>query len=371
MGGTTNVVVVGAGVVGCAVAYELACRGARVQVLDRRDVGQGATQASAGVLAPFIEAHESSTLLELGVRSLERYDEFVARVVEDSGSAVQYLRSGTLEIALDTAALTRLRAWAAKGLTRGLAAEVLDAKATREAEPQLSEAVQGGLLVSMHGFVGASDLVAALRRAAGAHGVSFLPSTSATRISVEGDGLRVEAAGDRIDCETVVLAAGSWSGQVEVSGVAPVPVRPVRGQLLHLGWPSSPLTRVIWAERCYLVPWNDGSVLAGATVEEVGFDERATVEGVQQLIDAVSELTPHAAQAWFKGVRVGLRPWTSDNLPVIGPSGRVPNLVYATGHFRNGILLAPLTASIVCDLILDQKQDPALDHTTPSRFEGL
>ena len=132
MGGTRNIVVVGAGVVGCAVAYELACRGAWVQVLDRRDVGQGATQASAGVLAPFIEAHESSALLELGVRSLERYDEFVARVVEDSGSAVQYLRSGTLEIALDTAALTRLRAWAAKGLTHGLAAEVLDAKATRE-----------------------------------------------------------------------------------------------------------------------------------------------------------------------------------------------------------------------------------------------
>jgi len=345
VGRTTHIVVVGAGVVGCAVAYELACRGARVQVLDRRDVGQGATQASAGVLAPFIEAHESSALLELGVRSLERYDEFVARVVEDSGSAVQYLRSGTLEIALDTAALTRLRAWAAKGLARGLAVEVLDAKATREAEPQLSEAIQGG--------------------------VAFLPSTPATRISVEGDGLRVETSGDRIDCETVVLAAGSWSGQVEVSGVAPVPVRPVRGQLLHLGWPSSPLARVIWAERCYLVPWTDGSVLAGATVEEVGFDERATVEGVQQLIDAVSELTPQVAQAWFKGVRVGLRPWTPDNLPVIGPSGRVPHLVYATGHFRNGILLAPLTASLVCDLILDQKQDPALDHTTPSRFEGL
>ena len=365
---TSHVVVVGAGIVGCAVAYELARRGARVQVIDRRDAGQGATQASAGVLAPYIEAHSHTALLDLGVRSLALYDQFVARVVEDSGSTVQYVRTGTLEVATDESAVSRLDTVGKMCAARGVAAELLDARGAREAEPQLAPRVQGGLLVESHGFVGASDLTAALRRAAAAHGVSFVVSRSVTRIAAEGRGIRIETEGDGFTCEGAVLAAGSWSGRVDVDGATPAPVRPVRGQLLHLGWPAPPLTRVVWAPGCYLVPWGDGSVLVGATVEEVGFDERATVAGVRDLIDATCEIVPQVRQASFKEVRVGLRPGTPDELPVIGPSARVPGLVYASGHYRNGILLAPLTAAIVGDLILDRKQDPALETTSPSRF---
>ena len=365
---TTQVVVVGAGVIGCAVAYELARRGARVRVLDRRDVAHGATQASAGILAPFVEAHEGSALLDLGGRSLDCYDEFVARVVEDSSAAVQYVRNGTLEVAFDRTTLGRLDALGCSLAARGVPAELLDGRAVREAEPQLHEKACGGVLVPSHGFVGAGDLTAALRRGAAAHGVTFETAITAVRISSGRDGLRVETPGDRIECNTVVMAAGSWSGQIEVEGESALPVRPVRGQLLHLAWPASPLTRVVWCERCYLVPWPDGTVLAGATIEEVGFDERATVAGVRQLIEAVSEVTPQARDAWFKEVRVGLRPATPDHLPVIGASTRVPGLVYATGHFRSGVLLAPLTAQLVCDLILDGVRDPVLDQTGPERF---
>ena len=368
MNRTTQVVVIGAGVIGCAVAYELARRGARVRVLDRRDVAQGATQASAGILAPFVEAHEGSVLLELGGRSLERYDEFVARVVEDSSVAVQYARNGTLEVAFDRSALGRLDALGRALAARGVPAECLDGKAVREAEPQLSEKACGGVLVPSHGFVGARDLTAALRRGAAAHGVTFETAVTVVRITSGSAGLRVETPGDPIECDRVVMAAGSWSGQIEVEGEIALPVRPVRGQLLNLAWPASPLTRVVWSERCYLVPWTDGTVLAGATIEDVGFDERATVAGVRQLIDAVSEVTPQARNAWFKEVRVGLRPATPDNLPVIGASTRVPGLVYATGHYRSGMLLAPLTAQLVCDLILDGARDPALDQTGPERF---
>ena len=365
---TLHVVVVGAGVIGCAVAYELARRGARVQVVDRREVGQGATQASAGVLAPYITEHEGSQLIELGARSLELYDEFVARIVEDSGSTVQYARTGTLEVVTDDASLVRLMAIGDRHRANGIEVECLDAQSAREAEPKLADHVRGGLLVHPHGFVGASDLTAALRRASGAHGVSFATATSAVKVSPEGDSLRVETSGDGWSCDGVVLAAGSWSGQVEIVGAQPVPVRPVRGQLLHLGWPGALLNRVVWAERCYLVPWTNGSVLAGATEEEVGFEERATVAGVQQLIDMTCELVPEATKAWFKQVRVGLRPCTPDNLPVIGPSAHVPGLVYATGHFRNGVLLAPLTAALVSDLMLDQRRDPAIEIVSPSRF---
>ena len=365
---TPEVVVVGAGVIGCAVAHELARRGARVHVVDRRDVGQGATQASAGVLAPYTESPEGGSLRDLGARSLALYDEFVARVVEDSGSTIQYVRTGTLEVATDSKSLTRLQALGASCSANGIDVEYLDAAGAREAEPQLAERVCGGLLVPAHGFVGAADLTGALRRAAGAHGVTFSSSTSVARVSGKGDGLRVETAGEVLTCDGVVLAAGSWSGQVEVEGAQPVPVRPVRGQLLHLGWPTSRLARVVWARQCYLVPWTDGSVLAGATVEDVGFDERATVAGVEQLLDVAREIAPKAGEAWFRSVRVGLRPGTPDELPVIGPSTSLPGLVYATGHYRSGILLAPLTASLVASLMLEHSHDPALEITAPSRF---
>lgn len=365
---TSHVVVVGAGVIGCAVAYELARRGGRVHVIDRRDVGQGATQASAGVLAPYISAHAGTNLLDLGARSLDLYDEFVSRVVEDSGSAVQYVRRGTLEVALDVAATVRFKHTARSYQERGISVEYLDARQVHVVEPQLAGEVLGGLSVDDHGFVGATDLTNALRRAAGAYGVKFTESTSVAKVSRKGGALQVETPVDTVHCDTVVMAAGSWSGQVEAEGEEPVPVRPVRGQLLHLGWPKPPPERVIWTDRCYLVPWTDGSVLVGATVEDVGFDERATVAGVQELIEMTCQLVPTARKALFQGVRVGLRPGTPDDLPTIGPSSKVPGLFYATGHFRNGVLLAPLTAAVVADYVLDGKSDNALEATSVSRF---
>lgn len=368
MAKTAQVVVVGAGIIGCAVAYELARRGARVRVVDRRAVGQGATQASAGVLAPFLSAHEGRPLVELGARSLAMFDEFVARVVEDSGAPVQYARGGTLEVALTDAAMSRLQTTAKACATHAVRCDLLGAADVRRVEKQLSDRVAGGLLVHSHGFVGAVELASALQRAAGAYGVTFTSSTAAARVTRRRGGLRVELAGDSITCDRVVLAAGSWSGQVEVDGAPATPVRPVRGQILHLGWPASRLSRVIWSAECYLVPWSDGSVLAGATIEDVGFDERATVNGVQHLLAMTREIVPEAGAAWFRAVRVGLRPGTPDELPVVGPSTSLPGLVYATGHYRNGILLAPLTAEIVARLVLEDDDDPALGVMTPSRF---
>ena len=364
----SDVVVIGAGIVGCAIAYELARRGVRVRVIDRRSVGQGATQASAGVLAPFIEAHDRGVLLNLAARSLDLYDQFVARAVEDSGAAVQYVRSGTLEVASDASGAARLDEIHATCRQHGIRSQRLDGDAVREAEPHLAPSVSAGLLVQSHGFVGASDLTAALRRAATAHGVVFRTSAEATHVRANGNRVRIETSGNAMNCETAIVAAGSWSGRVEVDGATQLPIRPVRGQLLHLGWPTPPLRRVVWAPDCYLVPWSDGSVLVGATIEEVGFDERATVAGVRSLMDATARVAPQVEQASFLGARVGLRPATPDALPVIGRSVSVPGLVYACGHFRNGILLAPLTATLVGDLLVDRKHDPALDVTAPSRF---
>jgi len=148
-------------------------------------------------------------------------------------------------------------------------------------------------------------------------------------------------------------------------------VRPVRGQLLHVGWADASLRRVTWGERCYLVPWDDGTMLVGATVEEAGFDERATVAGVRDLLDAACELVPHAWTATFLAARVGLRPGTRDDLPIVGPSNVMPNLMYATGHYRNGVLLAPLTAAVVADAMLQQRLDPIIDLVGPGRVGKL
>ncbi len=363
-----SVVIVGAGIVGCSVAYELARRGLRVLVLDRREVGQGATKASAGILAPFIEAHDRGLLLELTSRSLGLYDEFVANVVEDSGAVVQYVRTGTLEIATDHGGLARVEAIHKTCLEYGFSSALLDVDSVQQIEPHLSRSVLGGVVVEAHGFVGASDLTAALHRAAITHGVKFETTVAATRITRNGSGISIETTTNRYACDSAVMAAGSWSGCVDVEGAIPIPIRPVRGQLLHLGWSLRALSRVLWAPGCYLVAWKDGSVLVGATVEEVGFDERATVKGVRTLIDKAQRVIPKVAEATFREARVGLRPATPDDLPVIGPSVSVPGLVYACGHFRNGILLAPLTAALVSDLVTKQISDSAFKVTTPARF---
>ena len=215
----SDVVVIGAGVVGCAVAYELARRGASVEIVDDRPAGMGATQASAGVLAPYIEAREAGPMLELTTRSLDLFDKFVARVSSVSGAAINYKRTGTLDIAANGDALQRLRLVAELLAKRGVAAELLDGRGARDMEPQLAEDVAGGLLIPSHGFVGASELTKALVTAARRHGAQLIERGRVRRISRDGDDLKVETDRGSLTGNGVVVAAGSWAGQIEIEGV--------------------------------------------------------------------------------------------------------------------------------------------------------
>ena len=363
-----DTVVVGAGVIGCAVAYELARRGADVLVLDPRGIGQGATQASAGMLIPYHEAQEGGPLRDLAVRSLGLYDQFVADVQLDSAQRIPYVREGSLEVATADESTERLQA-AARDLTASnVECAWLDAGAAHAAEPLLARDVTAGLLIPEHGYLGARDFTSALAKAAAIRGATIGSPDEVRRVAAKGNKLYVTTAGSTIVARHVVLAAGCWSGGVAMDGVPPVPVRPVRGQLVHLAWSGPSLRRIVWGTRCYVVPLPDSSVLVGATVEEAGFDARVTVAGVRDLLDAVCELIPQAWQAGFLGARVGLRPGTPDALPIVGSSSRLPGLVYATGHYRNGVLLAPLTAKLVADLIADGRGDPALEALSPDRF---
>jgi glycine oxidase len=361
-----NIAIVGAGIVGHAVAYELASRGARVRLLDPRADGGGATQASAGILAPHIEGH-LPPLLRLGVCSLEHFDSFIARLRADAGRAVEYRRTGTLQVARD-----EVEARVLEETARSLAAAHVDHRLlgggeARELEPQLATTATAALLVPQHGYVGVRTLMSALAEATMRRGGTRL--TVAARAIERRDGrIRIETSEGTVDADAVVLAAGSWSGEVAITPVPPVPVRPIRGQLLHLRLDAAPFSRVVWGSGSYLVPWEDGSLLVGATVEDAGFDERATVEGVLQLLAGAAELAPVVRRARFDEVRVGLRPATADELPVIGASSTMRGVYYATGHYRNGVLLAPLTAVMLADLLLGGRERSEMALVRPDRF---
>jgi len=250
----SDIIVIGAGIVGCAVAHELASRGASVEIVDERPVGMGATQASAGVLAPYIEARDGSPLLELTVRSLGLFDDFMERVAAESGIAVSYRRTGTLDVAVNDVELHALRATAEVLARRDVPALLLDAQAARAEEPELLEGVIGGLLIESHGFVGAGELTRALAAAARRRGAQLIERSKVRRITRQNGDVVVDTNRGTLTSNAVVLSAGSWSGDIAVEGLtATVPVRPVRGQLLHLGWTGTPLRRVTWSGRCYLV----------------------------------------------------------------------------------------------------------------------
>lgn len=361
-----RVVVVGAGVIGCAVAFELSRRGATVTMVDMRQPGGGATQASAGVLAPYIEGR-SRGLLELGLASLARYDTFMARVREATGMPVEYQRRGSLEVASTDADLNRLRAVADQLAEDGVEHRWLDAAGVRTLEPGVSESILAGLLVATHGYVDARTLVRALHLAAITSGAS-MATASVRRLSAGNGHVAVRADGRTLEADAVVVAAGSWSGELHVDVAARPRVRPVKGQLLQLRCARPPASRVLWSEDCYLVPWSDGTLLVGATVEEAGFDESATVAGVHGLLGEACRVLPALKDARFDGVRVGLRPGTPDELPVVGAATAAPGVVFATGHYRSGILLAPLTAELVADLLLDGREGLELSIMAPSRF---
>jgi glycine oxidase len=367
VGRTEDVIVIGAGVIGAAIAYELSRRGVWVRLLEAGPTSGAATLASAGILAPFVEAGADTPLETLGAESLDFYDELIASLRQDTRCEIDYTRSGTLEVALDVSAARRLEDRAAALQARGISSELVDPSSIER--PLGSHCLQG-LLIRRHGAVNAPALAAALLNASRRRGALVDTGVRAELVR-PGEGL-VQVVTDRgaFGASHVVLACGCWSGAVAIGDEPRLPVWPIRGQLLQLRVPGVHLDHVVWGPNCYLVPREDGSVLVGATVEDAGFDPRATVAGVQSLLNAALALVPALDSATFDAVRVGLRPATPDHLPIVGLS-RVPGVLYATGHYRNGILLAPLTARMIADLIVEGRSHPALALLAPSRFDHV
>jgi glycine oxidase len=356
-----DIAIIGAGIIGCAVARELASRGLRCALFDDRPIAGGATHASAGMLAPHVEAHEPGPLLDAGVRSLALYDEWIDAVRDESGMEVEYRRIGTLEVALDPDRAAVLRA--AAGRVPALRTFISGADVAREC-PAVGS-VAGALLTRVHGYVAPPELAAALVAAAERRGARRHKGC-VRAIDLSAHGVRLRTDDEEVEAGAVVVAAGAWANSVE--GVQLPSVHPVRGQILRLVWHGHPLSTIVWGPDCYVVPRLDGTILVGATVEDVGFDERNTAAGIRDLLDAACDLLPEAWGATFVGASAGLRPATRDELPVIGPDPGQPRLVHALGHYRNGVLLAPITARAIGEWIVDRWRDPIFDVFRSDRF---
>jgi glycine oxidase len=373
--GGYDAVVVGGGAIGLCCAWRIAQCGARVVVLDRADPPAGATRVAAGMLAPIGElAFGEPELLGMTVAAAERYPAFVAELEAASGISTGYARHGTLHVALDRDEAAELRR--VHGLQRslGLGAEWLSPRRCRELEPGLTPSFNGGVHAPEEAAVDPRAMTAALLAALAAEGVEVRGRVEVTGALLDGgriEGVRTDS-GEELRAETVVLAMGAWSGVATwLPEHARPPVRPVKGQILELRAPDGepPCERIVASERVYLVPRPDGRLIAGATTEERGFDTTVTAGGVHELLREAYRLLPDIAEMELVESMAGLRPGTPDNLPLIGP-GALGGLVLACGHYRNGILLAPLTGEAVAEL-LDTGELPesaAAANPVSSRF---
>jgi glycine oxidase len=364
---TVDVLIVGAGIIGCAVAEALTWRGARVQVVDPRGVGDGATQASAGMLAPHSEGRHDAWLASLGVRSMAAYDALLERLAPADAAGPLVARPGSLELALSDAEAADLRHCADELQAAGVECAFLPAAAARALEPAVAPECRGALHVPGHGYARASMLTRCLWDASARRGAQL---TRAAVHSIDPNptgGVRVRAGDRDLSAGAVVVAAGSWAAAIRIGALDPLPIRPIRGQLLQLAWPDAAPSHIIGGTRCYSLAWPDGTMLAGATVEDVGFDDRATAGGIGELLEALRALVPASANATFTGVRVGFRPMTPDARPMIGRSSRIPGLVYAVGHYRNGVLLAPVTGELVVKALAGE-EDEAFAGCDTQRF---
>ena len=364
-----DVAIAGGGVIGGAIALELARAGLRVAVFDRQQPGQEASWASAGILSPAPENPGMVVMVPLGKASLGLYPEFVAQVEEISGKNTGFRPKGTIEALFSHDTKAELSTIIALHHGLGLKAEPLRAADARELEPALSEEVEAAVLRPEEGSIDNRALTAAILEAAQRSGAEVFSGNGAKAIWREGNrcvGLVLQ--NERVEAKWTVIAAGCFSAMIE--GIAPyAPVRPAKGQMAALRADDLKMERVLWSEKIYLVPRNDGRILAGATIEYAGFDKRTTAGGIEKILSAAIDLAPDLANAHVEETWAGLRPDSPDHLPILGPTD-IDGLLIATGHFRSGILLAPVTARLVREWITEQRVSVDWDRFSPLRFQS-
>ncbi|HEY7152071.1 MAG TPA: glycine oxidase ThiO [Solirubrobacterales bacterium] len=369
-----DAILVGGGVIGLSAAWRAAGVGMRVCVLERDQPASGATGVAAGMLAPAGEASWGEEgLLAFNLESLRRWRDFATELEAAAGIEVGFAARGALHVALDRDEAEELRRRYELHRRLGISSEWLTGRACRELEPGLATAVCGGARVSGEASVDPRRVAAALLAALEREGVPIHAGAEVISARRDGSTWRLEMKdGGAFTAPHLVVAAGCWSGSLEwIPAAARPPVRPVKGEILTLrGSASEPACEgIVAGDRVYLVPRADGRLIVGATVEERGFDTTVTAGGVHELLREAYRLIPEIAELELLEATAGLRPGSPDNAPLIGPGG-ADGLLIATGHFRNGVLQAPLTADCIAALLGDEDPPVDLRPFSPQRFAG-
>lgn len=372
---TDRVCVVGGGLIGLASAWRAAERGLDVTVLDDAP-GSGASSVAAGMLAPVTEVtYGEEELLRLAIASAEAWAGFAADLGAATGIDVGHRAQGTLLVAHDDDDRRALVDLAGFMEELGLDAEVLRSRACRQREPMLHPRIRGGVLAHGDHRVDPTRVLTALQQACAQAGVVLREHRVARVDHDDGHVVGVTTTdGGQIPADTVVVAAGVWSGRIDglPDDVVP-PVRPVKGQVVRVRAPdgeppllSASVRALVRGRSVYLVPRPDGELVIGATQEERGFDTTVTVGGVRELLDDAVRIVPGLDEAVVVEAHAGLRPGTHDNRPYIGPTG-LGGCVLATGHFRNGVLLTPITADAIAAMLVGDEPDPVVAVAAPDR----
>lgn len=366
-----SVIVVGGGIIGCAAAHELAKAGCRVTLLERATPGAEASSAAAGLLAPLGESPHPGPFQELCIRSWRLYPAVVEELRSVTGVDVEHMTAGTLYPILDGQDLEDARARTGWPLAGEFGIELLQGSKLSEHEPGLARHISRALLVRGDHWVNNQRLVAAYAAAASGRGVAVRTGVGVTRILAEAGRARgVIAEGERLEADCVLLAAGAWSAPLIEGLGARLPVAPVRGQMLAVVNLPPLLSHALHGHDVYLVPRPSGELLIGATVEQAGFVRAVTPDGIGGLIQAALALVPALGGRSIARSWCGFRPWAPDSLPVLGPWPGVEGLYVATGHYRNGILLAPVTAALLREYIAEGRTPAGIKPFLPDRFLG-
>jgi glycine oxidase len=369
---TADVAIIGGGVIGLAVARALALRGVRdVLLIERGSLGAEASSAAAGMLAPQAEANRAHEFFRLTCQSRDMYPAFAAALLAETGIDIELETTGTLYLAFtehDADELEKRYEWQQEA---GLPIEKVSAASARQLEPAINEDLRAALKFPLDTQVENRRLISALASANERLGVRMETGIEVTSVKIEQDRVTgIETSRGSIATDAVVIAGGAWSSLLGAGdkGLPDLRIKPVRGQMLCFE-PNPPLVRhVIYSPRGYIVPRRDGRLLAGSTTEHAGFEKRVTAAGVQSILSGALEISPRIASLPMTNSWAGLRPRAADTLPVLGPCAEIEGIYYATGHYRNGILLAPLTGELIARAIVDKVFPATLEIFSPDRF---
>ncbi|UFJ41194.1 glycine oxidase ThiO [Brevibacillus humidisoli] len=367
---TSDCLVVGGGIIGLSLAYELAGRGLTVTIVEQGDWGGQASAAAAGILGPLQEFDQPGPLLELGLASLALYPQWVDQLRELTGIDAQLGLEGIMRVAMNEQELDQFRERYNWQKAEGCRVEWLDQQQLRQWEPMIASDARGAIFSPDEGHVSNQLLLQALAAACRKRGVRMLAGTVAIAPVISGGRvLGMETTTGVCHAAETIIAAGAWASVIGQWLGLQLPIRPVRGQVAAVSSESVQLRRVIFGASGYLVPKKDGRIIIGATEDEAGFRRGVTLAGLAKVLNGVLPYVPNLQQADFLTAWSGLRPATADGLPLLGPLPGWEGIAVASGHFRNGILLSPVTAKWMADYVTGGERHP-LRPFLPERFSA-